>query len=71
MNSTSKATKILAGDAPRDPGEPADLEFARALVNGLGNDPKSIPCRFLYDKRGSELFEQINAHRNSDLEGVR
>ena len=59
MNSTSKAATILDGDVPRDPGKPADLEFARALVIGLGNDPKSIPCRFLYDKRGSELFEQI------------
>lgn len=40
-------------------GEPADLDFARAMLNGLRQDPKSIPCRFLYDKRGSELFEEI------------
>ncbi|KUO54145.1 MAG: dimethylhistidine N-methyltransferase [Alphaproteobacteria bacterium BRH_c36] len=38
---------------------PADLEFARALLNGLRAPEKSIPCRFLYDTRGSELFEEI------------
>lgn len=40
-------------------GEPADLDFARSLLAGLRSERKSIPCRFLYDKRGSELFEQI------------
>lgn len=44
-----------AGEASR----PADLEFARALLNGLRAPEKSIPCRFLYDARGSELFEEI------------
>ncbi|MBU1212937.1 MAG: L-histidine N(alpha)-methyltransferase [Alphaproteobacteria bacterium] len=38
---------------------PADLEFARALLIGLRAPEKSIPCRFLYDARGSELFEDI------------
>ncbi len=36
-----------------------NLDFASALQVGLSMDAKSIPCRFLYDKRGSELFEQI------------
>lgn len=39
--------------------EPADLDFARALLGGLLKPEKSIPCRFLYDARGSELFERI------------
>lgn len=34
-------------------------EFAQALKGGLAQDQKSIPCRFLYDARGSQLFEQI------------
>ncbi len=34
-------------------------EFARALVEGLSAPQKSLPCRFFYDARGSELFEQI------------
>lgn len=38
----------------------ADEEaFARATLNGLSGRPKSIPCRFLYDARGSALFEMI------------
>jgi len=38
---------------------PADIDFARALVSGLRKPKKAIPSRFLYDARGSELFEQI------------
>lgn len=34
-------------------------EFAAAVIEGLQSRPKTIPCRFLYDARGSELFEQI------------
>jgi dimethylhistidine N-methyltransferase len=38
----------------------ADEEaFARAVARGLGSRPKAVPCRFLYDARGSMLFEQI------------
>jgi len=39
--------------------EDFNVDFADALVTGLATDAKSIPCRFLYDKRGSELFEHI------------
>ncbi len=34
-------------------------EFATEVLGGLSRQPRSIPCRFLYDARGSELFEQI------------
>jgi L-histidine N-alpha-methyltransferase len=33
--------------------------FADAVAQGLGSEPKSLPCRFLYDEAGSELFEEI------------
>jgi len=33
--------------------------FAEAVAQGLGTDPKSLPCRFLYDAQGSDLFEEI------------
>jgi dimethylhistidine N-methyltransferase len=39
--------------APREEG------FRDAALAGLRRAPKSIPCRFLYDRRGSALFEQI------------
>ena len=34
-------------------------EFAEAVIEGLSEGAKQIPCRFLYDARGSELFEEI------------
>jgi dimethylhistidine N-methyltransferase len=35
--------------------------FAEAVRAGLGRRPRSIPPRFFYDARGSELFERICA----------
>ncbi len=43
----------------RDVVRNGNSEFARAVVSGLSRRPRHIPCRFLYDRRGSELFEQI------------
>jgi L-histidine Nalpha-methyltransferase len=34
-------------------------DFADAVLTGLRAHPKSIPSRFFYDARGSELFERI------------
>ena len=33
--------------------------FLDALLLGLSRPAKAIPCRFLYDERGSALFDQI------------
>ena len=39
---------------------PADEEtFASAVLDGLSKSSKTLPCRFFYDARGSELFEEI------------
>ena len=38
---------------------PLDEEFAAAVVDGLSQTHKSLPCRYFYDARGSELFEEI------------
>lgn len=38
-----------------------DFQFARDVIEGLSRRSKSIPCRYLYDARGSELFELITA----------
>jgi L-histidine N-alpha-methyltransferase len=38
---------------------PSVLEFARAAAAGLSDVPRWLPSRFLYDERGSVLFEQI------------
>lgn len=34
-------------------------EFARAVIEGLSQEKKSLPCRYFYDARGSTLFEDI------------
>jgi dimethylhistidine N-methyltransferase len=33
--------------------------FACDVLAGLSQQPKTLPCRYFYDARGSELFEQI------------
>ena len=38
---------------------PLDEEFAAAVIAGLSQAQKSLPCRYFYDARGSELFEEI------------
>ncbi|HXZ01430.1 MAG TPA: L-histidine N(alpha)-methyltransferase [Stellaceae bacterium] len=38
---------------------PAEESFRDAVLGGLARRAKSIPCRFLYDERGSALFEEI------------
>ena len=34
-------------------------EFAREVLAGLSREPRAIPARFLYDARGSALFDAI------------
>ena len=36
-----------------------DDEFAQAVIAGLSRRPRTLPCKFFYDARGSELFEEI------------
>lgn len=38
---------------------PREESFREVALAGLTGARKSIPCRFLYDQRGSELFEAI------------
>ena len=33
--------------------------FARSVIRGLGDDPRWLTCRYLYDREGSEIFERI------------
>ncbi len=34
-------------------------DFARSVSKGLGSDPRELECRFLYDAKGSALYEEI------------
>jgi L-histidine Nalpha-methyltransferase len=38
---------------------PREESFREAVLAGLGRPKKAIPCKFLYDARGSALFEEI------------
>ena len=46
-------------NAARQKLDDVRCEFADAVLAGLRAHPKSIPSRFFYDTRGSELFERI------------
>jgi dimethylhistidine N-methyltransferase len=39
--------------------KPASLSLYDAVMSGLSQTEKAIPPKFFYDKRGSELFDQI------------
>ena len=39
--------------------EPPADDFRAAVIAGLSADRKALPCRFLYDARGSALFDRI------------
>lgn len=45
--------------APRSPSVAPDPRFAAEVVAGLSSRPRSVPSRWLYDRRGSRLFQRI------------
>jgi len=48
----NKSLIVLADHQERNDG-------SQDVIQGLTSNPKSIPCRFFYDDRGSQLFEKI------------
>ncbi|MDX3909897.1 MAG: L-histidine N(alpha)-methyltransferase [Sphingobium sp.] len=41
--------------------ESVDPAFRRDILSGLAHRPRTTPARWFYDRRGSELFEEITA----------
>jgi L-histidine Nalpha-methyltransferase len=39
--------------------EPVSEDFLVEVVDGLSSSPRSLPCKFFYDERGTELFQKI------------
>jgi dimethylhistidine N-methyltransferase len=39
--------------------EPTTEEFLQEVIAGLEQQPKTLPTKYLYDERGSRLFDQI------------
>jgi L-histidine Nalpha-methyltransferase len=53
---------VFLRESDRKPGfAEADPAFRHDVLNGLSIEPRTIPARWLYDRRGSELFEAITA----------
>jgi L-histidine N-alpha-methyltransferase len=50
-------TRSSISHAPRL--DPASDDFAQAVLAGFAEKPRSLPCRFFYDARGSALFKEI------------
>lgn len=40
-------------------GSTQEVDPGQDVINGLIQEPKTLPARYFYDDRGSELFEQI------------
>jgi dimethylhistidine N-methyltransferase len=56
---TAARSSCTAGQPPERAG--SDPRFLRDVVSGLRRSRKSIPSRWFYDARGSELFREIMA----------
>lgn len=39
--------------------EPSTNTFLQDILEGLSRSPKSLPCKYFYDERGSRLFDRI------------
>ena len=39
--------------------EPSVDEFRTSVIDGLSGPQKTLPCKFLYDERGSQIFDDI------------
>jgi L-histidine N-alpha-methyltransferase len=48
---------VLKADRLNDP----TMDFARSVAEGLDSNPRLFECRFLYDAKGSALYEKICA----------
>lgn len=53
-----RARRLTLIDGGESVAEPPDA-FARAVRAGLRSTPRTLPCRYFYDEKGSRLFEQI------------
>ena len=39
--------------------EPVSADFLAEVLAGLSNSPRTLPCKFFYDERGADLFQEI------------
>jgi dimethylhistidine N-methyltransferase len=59
---TDRITQESRSDVSTEPlqdFEPTRNQFREEVIQGLSAERKSIPCKYLYDERGSHLFDDI------------
>ena len=39
--------------------EPVNADFLAEVLDGLTSSPRTLPCKFFYDERGADLFQEI------------
>ncbi len=39
--------------------EPVNADFLAEVIAGLSSRPRTLPCKFFYDERGADLFQEI------------
>jgi dimethylhistidine N-methyltransferase len=39
--------------------EPVNADFLAEVIAGLSSSPRTLPCKFFYDERGADLFQEI------------
>ena len=49
----------MSNSATTRPRAAADSVFLADTLAGLSGDPKRLPCKYFYDRRGSQLFDAI------------
>ncbi len=52
--------KDTAGGVPLLDLEPATSDFLEQAIAGLSSSPRTLPSKFFYDERGSDLFQRIS-----------
>lgn len=58
---SEKTAAILEGDSFKSPTGKIDRQFAADVYEGLTAEEKFLPSKYLYNKRGDEIFQQIMA----------
>ena len=59
MKLRSGATSAVLHAPPLHDLSPARDDFRSQVLGGLRQSRKQLPCKFFYDRRGSQLFDQI------------
>jgi dimethylhistidine N-methyltransferase len=44
---------------PAPGAPPASSDFLSDVITGLSSEPRTLPCKYFYDERGSALFQKI------------